>query len=108
MSNTYIQDGKTMPFVATADTASGAVVVAGDRIGVSLTTVPDTEAGTLSMTGVHNLPKKAADAFLAGAVVYWDAALGHCTSTVGTNTVAGYAHGPAVATTTAMHVAINA
>ena len=57
------QTGKTIE--------AGEVVVFGNRIAVAGTTILEGEIGTLHMTGVYRVPKKASEAIEAGADVYY-------------------------------------
>jgi predicted RecA/RadA family phage recombinase len=64
--------------------------------------------GSVQVTGVFQLPKKAADTVAQGALVYWDATNQQITTTASGNTLAGFAAHAAAATTTAVDVKINA
>jgi predicted RecA/RadA family phage recombinase len=77
----FVQRGESVTFPAAADVVSGAVVVAGDLVGVA---VHDAVSGgdcTVSLYGVFTLPKLAGDAVEVGEPLYWNA--GAATVTAG-------------------------
>lgn len=70
MAKNYIQDGETINFVAAAKVVSGAAVVIGDLVAVSINDVADGEEGVAHTTGVWSLPKASATTFDQGVSVY--------------------------------------
>lgn len=70
MAKNYVQDGDTIDFIATADTASGDPVVLGDLVGVSLADVKSGVAGVAAANGVWSLPKAAGVEIAQGVSVY--------------------------------------
>jgi len=99
MAKNYVQEGKTIPYVASGAKASGQVVVIGSIVGISMTDVANTKTGQLAVEGVWDIPAATAE-ITAGAAVYWDAdgnpvggtaGTGAATATATDNTLAGYA-----------------
>lgn len=70
MAKNYIQDGETIKFVAAADVKSGAAVVIGDLVAVSINDVATGEEGVAHTSGVWSLPKATATTFNQGVSVY--------------------------------------
>jgi predicted RecA/RadA family phage recombinase len=73
MKAEYVQRGEILDYTnQTGKTIeAGEVVVFGNRIAVAGTTILEGEIGTLHMTGVYRVPKKASEAIEAGADVYY-------------------------------------
>lgn len=73
MKAVYVQRGENLDF--RNDTGeyikAGDVVVFGNRIGVAGTDIPPGELGSIHMTEVYRLPKKAGEAVSAGMDVYY-------------------------------------
>lgn len=74
MAKNYIQPGDTITIPAPAAVLSGGVVAAGLIIGIAHGDAAAGEPCDVSVSGVWELPKVAADAVTLGAPVYWDAA----------------------------------
>jgi predicted RecA/RadA family phage recombinase len=72
---TFVQEGQAVDFVAAADVANGDVVVVGELVGIAQGAVAAGQAGSMSVTGVYDLPKAigAGTALAAGVKVNWDA-----------------------------------
>ena len=80
----FVQPGRALTVTAPAAVTSGQYVVTGAIRGVA---AADAAAGAeveVVTEGVFTLPKAAADAIVAGDLVYWDAAAGKVTKTAGT------------------------
>lgn len=114
MSNTHIQDGKTLTFTNTtgSDIAAGAAVVVGRQIGVAAVDIADGETGELYMTGVHKLPKTAGAAINQGTAAIWDVSTGTFipqTATPATGDISGavIAWASAASAATAVWVKLN-
>jgi predicted RecA/RadA family phage recombinase len=86
-----IEKGDRLVFTVGADTASGAGVLVGKRIGVACSAILSGAAGVLAMEGVFNLPKLSTDVIAQGDLLYWDNTNKRLTSTTTSNTLAGYA-----------------
>ena len=108
MAKSYIQDGKILDYTAAGALASGAVVVIGVRVGVLLAALATGETGSLQVRGVFELTKLTTDVVAQGALVYWDVTNSRLTTTVGTNTLAGYAVAAAGNGVTTCKVNLNA
>lgn len=99
MAKNYVQDGKVISFIASAEIESGQVVVIGSLVGVSLTDVANGATGQMAVEGVFDIPAATA-AINVGAAVYWDAdgnpvggtaGTGAATATDTGNTLMGHA-----------------
>jgi predicted RecA/RadA family phage recombinase len=107
MTKLFVQPGNVLDHSPAAAVASGAVVVIGARVGVALADIAANATGSLQVTGVFQLPKKAADTIAQGALVYWDATNSQITTTASGNTLAGFAANAAAASVTSVNVKIN-
>lgn len=70
MAKNYLQDGKTLTFIAKEDYKSGDMVQVGDCIVIALTDTPEGYAGTGLAEGVFSLPKDQNTDFEIGKPVY--------------------------------------
>ncbi|WP_018126131.1 DUF2190 family protein [Desulfovibrio oxyclinae] len=109
MSQTYIRDGRTMPYENStgSNIASGQAVLVGSRVGIAISDIPDGESGPLAMTGVHALPKVSADDAAQGGKAYMKTT-GEITTTASGNTLVGFFFASAAPNETECLVAINA
>lgn len=87
----YIQPGDTLTIPAPAAILSGAVVIAGDIIGIAHGDAAEGAPLDVKCSGVFELPKVAANTFALGAAVYWSAGDALATSTASGNTRIGTA-----------------
>lgn len=76
MGKTYKQPGEVLEHVASGAIAAGDVVVMGDIVGLALVAIADTESGSVSIEGVHTVPKVAGVAWAQGDSLDWDASAG--------------------------------
>lgn len=106
--NTFKQIGDHMDHTPGAAVANSAVVLVGTKIGVAIAAIAANTPGTLRVTGVAALPKKAGDTPAQGAAVYWDNTAKYITTTVGSNTYAGYAFAAALSGDATVDVKLNA
>lgn len=88
---TYVQDGKSVDFVAGADLGAGDVVVLGALIGVTSRPVANGEVGALAICGVFEVDKLSTDDVSVGDELYWDAANSRLTLSATGNTRFGRA-----------------
>lgn len=87
---TFVQRGENIDYVAKSNTAYMEVVPLAARIGVALEAIAKGETGTVTLTGVFQLPA-ATGALDVGAEVYWDTKAGNIVGTKGDTAVfAGY------------------
>lgn len=107
MSKNFIQEGEVLDYLAAAAFLSGAVVLMGKRIGIALGDIAIGETKAVSMTGVFSVAKLSTDVVAQGDLLYWDAGNSRLTTTVGANTLAGYAAAPAGAGVATVNIAIN-
>lgn len=108
MAKNYIQPGEVLDHVATAARTSGVAFLIGVRLGVPITDGAIGETIAVKVKGVFNLPKVTANVVTQGALLYWDDTAKKLTTTVGSNTVAGYAAAPAGNGDTTVDIALNA
>lgn len=108
MANNYIQPGEVLDHVAAAAITSGQVVLMGKRVGIALGKAAIGETVAVQVKGVFNATKVTADVVAQGALLYWDATASKFTTTVGTNTLAGYAAAAASGSATTVDIALNA
>lgn len=76
MAKNYIKPGDHQTFTAAANIASGAGVLLGALLGVSLTTVASGASGEAGLTGVWELPKLSTAVIAAWATPSWSASTG--------------------------------
>lgn len=69
----YVQPGRVIPFVATANIVSGQVVRVGNILGVATSDVANGAAGLAQIEGVFTVPKVAGAVIAAGESLTWDA-----------------------------------
>lgn len=87
---TFVQRGENIDYVAKSNTAYMEVVPLAARIGVALEAIAKGETGTVTLTGVFQLPA-ATGALAVGAEVYWDTKAGNIVGAKGDTAVfAGY------------------
>lgn len=108
MAKKYIQPGEVLDHVAATAITSGQVVLMGKRVGIALGNAAVGETVDVQVKGVFNATKVTADVVAQGALLYWDATASKFTTTVGTNTLAGYAAAAASGTATTVDIALNA
>lgn len=108
MATNHVQPGEVITFTAAAAIASGAGVLIGVRLGVSLSTLAIGETGSAAVWGVWSLPKLSTDTMAQGALVYWDNTNKRLTTTASGNTLAGYAFEAAGSGATSVSVKLNA
>ena len=76
MAKNFIKPGDHLTFTAGAATASGAGVLLGTVLGVSLTAVANGASGEAAVEGVWELPKTAGAAINAWSRPIWDVSAG--------------------------------
>lgn len=103
----YVQDGTRINFTAGADTAAGAGVLIGVRLGVACDAVLNGATGVAAMEGVFTLPKLSTDVVAIGVLLYWDNTNKRITVTSSGNTLAGYAFEAAGNGTATVKIKIN-
>ncbi len=75
MAHNYRQRGDILQYTNTGSSAvsSEELVVVGVLAGVALSDIPAGETGSVQISGVFSLPKKAEDAPTQGQALYWNA-----------------------------------
>ena len=107
MTKKFIQPGDVIDYTAGSALTSGTVVVIGKRIGVLLSDLASGETGPAQVTGVFEVTKLTTDDVAQGALLYWDTANSRLTTTVSTNTLAGYAFKAAGTSATTVNIKLN-
>ena len=89
----YMQEGKALNYKNGGEDliAYGDVVVLPGRIGVAECEIPAGGIGTLSVSGVYELPAETGVAFALGDTLYWNATSGVVSKTAASNTPCGWA-----------------
>lgn len=106
MARTFVQSGKVLDYANSSGSTitAGSIVVLGDCVAIAEVDIPDGESGSVSVTGVHRVPKVAGTAWAQGEKVDWDAsAPGFApgiTPAAGDIVSAGVAAGPALTAAT--------
>lgn len=67
----FVQIGQNIDYTAEADVAYREIVPLISRVGVACEAIPKGESGTLSLTGVYEMPA-VSGAIAVGATVYYD------------------------------------
>ena len=104
---TYIQKGDNIDYTSTKALAYMEVVPLTSRIGVALEEIAKNETGTVSLTGVYELPAASSLAIVVGDLVYWDATNGVINKTSTDNTPAGTAVSAKASSGTTVRVRIG-
>jgi predicted RecA/RadA family phage recombinase len=91
MSRTFIQEGKTLDFVApSGGVVSGTALLFGVILAVPMTSAAQGASFAGSIEGVHELPATTSQAWASpGLVVYWDDTNKRLTTTASGNTKVG-------------------
>ena len=87
----YVQPGDMLTFAAPYDVNGGAGALVGSCFGVAACTAASGAEVELATTGVFDLSKVSAQAWTAGALIYWDDTAKLCTTTSTSNKLIGIA-----------------
>lgn len=107
MTTKFVTEGCVLDYAAGSNIISGAVVVAGTKVGVALANIASGATGSVQISGVFRLPKLSTDVIGQGAIVYWDTTPGEITTTSAGNTEAGVAYAAAGNGATTVDVLLN-
>jgi predicted RecA/RadA family phage recombinase len=104
MGCTYKQEGHVLPFTNVSTTTAIAVdtvILLPGRLGIALAAIPASGVGSLSLSGVHDLPALSTDAWKMGDPLFWDASVPNLTrvNATGANRFAGLAAADKAVTT---------
>lgn len=104
----FIQPGNTLTIPAPAGgVVSGGIVAVGAIVGVAAATAAEGDDVAVSVAGVFDLPKVAADAVTIGARLYHDASANALTVTAGSNARVAIATAPAGAGATTVQALLT-
>lgn len=92
----FVQVGATLALIAPRAVASGEGFLVGTMFAVAQHTAAISATVEGARLGVFTLTKVSAQAWTQGAAIYWDNTAFNCTTTVGSNTLIGYAAEAAV------------
>lgn len=95
-TDAYLQEGDTLMLPAPYDRAGGEGALIGAIFGVAASTVLSGVSAPFVIEGVFTLAKLSAQAWTAGALVYWDNTAKNCTTVSTGNTRIGCAAAAAV------------
>jgi predicted RecA/RadA family phage recombinase len=104
----WVQNGDFIDITSAGALAAGSFFIANGLRGV--VTAGVTGAGqqtTVATRGVFTLAKATGEYWAVGALLYWDAGNSRFTTTVGSNTLAGFAAAAAVSADTTGKVAVG-
>lgn len=87
--------------------ASGQPVKVGSLVGISSNTYLQNDTAVIWLLGTHLVAKTAAQAWTAGALLYWDATASSFTTTSTSNTLAGYAYADAASADTTGYILLS-
>lgn len=91
MATNFIQEGKRLDYVASADIESGDVVVLGTRCAIATVDIDNGDTGTVALEGVWEVACKSSDVIAKYDALYWDATEEELTKTATANTYFGMA-----------------
>lgn len=103
----FIQSAAILSVTAPAVVASGDGVLVGTIFGVAQADAASGDPVEIVRGGVFDLPKVSAQAWTAGAKIYWDNGAGNCTTTASGNTLIGAAAEPAANPTATGRVVLD-
>lgn len=93
MAQNYVQEGDVLNYTNASGSTitSGAAVLIGTWLGVALADIANGATGSVAIEGVFTVAKLGTDVVSQGAALYWDNTNKRLTTTVGSNTLVGYA-----------------
>ena len=103
----YVQKGDTLTIQASHAVLSGQGVKSGLLFGIANGDAAEAAEVDISVVGVFDLVKVAANSFALGAAVYWDDTAKLATSTASGNSKIGVATEAAAADTATVRVRLN-
>lgn len=105
MATNFIAPGTTVDYAngGTART-SGQAVLIGIRLGICKDAIAANVTGVLEVEGVWSVNKLVTDVVTQGQALYWDNTNFRLTTTVGANTLVGWAYAAASGTDTTVQI----
>lgn len=103
----YVQDGDTLSLVAPYDRLSGQGMLVGSIFGVAAVDALSGASVEVEVDGVFDLEKVSAQAWTAGALIYWDDTAKNATSVSTSNKLIGVAVQSAANPSTTGRVRLN-
>lgn len=102
-----VSSGTVINYTASADVASGAVVLMGTRVGIVVADIKNGSTGSVQVTGEFSVSKLSSDVVAQGDALYWDNTNKRLTKTASGNTYAGWATAAAGNGVTTVNIKIN-
>jgi predicted RecA/RadA family phage recombinase len=96
MAQNHKYSGKVIPLVLLAAAVKGVPFLMGSKLVVPLASGGVGDSISVATDEAWELPKTTGQAWAAGAALYWDDTTKKLTTTVGSNTLQGYACEPAL------------
>jgi len=87
----FVQPGQVVPLTAPYDVASGGGLKVGGIVGIATYAAKSGEKVETKLDGVFDVAKTSAQAWTAGAVIYWDDTAKVFTTVTTSNTKVGVA-----------------
>lgn len=87
----FIEMGDAWTVTAPATIVSGQFLLIGTKWGVAVGDAASGAPAVLNRKGVFEIAKVSAQAWTVGAAIYWDDTAKNMTTTVGSNTLVGFA-----------------
>jgi predicted RecA/RadA family phage recombinase len=103
----YIQEGRVLSLLLAADATSGTPILMGTKLVVPMGSGVTGDTIEVATEGVFTLAKTTGEAWAQGAALYWVVATSKLSTTVGSNTLVGYAAAPALSADTTGNVKLN-
>lgn len=91
MAKNYVAAGRTITFTAPYARNPGEAALLGSIVGISLGTLANAASGEWAVEGVWDVAKVNAQAWTAGALIYWDDSAKLFTNVSTSNTRVGIA-----------------
>lgn len=102
-----VSTGTVVDYAASADVASGGVVLMVTRIGIAVNNIKAGETGPAQVVGNFSVAKLSSDVVAQGDALYWDNTNKRLTKTASGNTYAGWATAAAGNGVTTVNIKIN-
>ncbi len=108
MARTFVQPGNTVDAIApSGGVTSGVPLLIGNMFGIPEVSAPTGDTFSLTVSGVHQLPKATGGALEPGAPAYWAASAANVTGTKASNYLIGVVLEHAGSTETSVVVRLN-
>lgn len=103
----YVQHGDSVDYTPAVDVAAGDVIAIGTLVGVAKRDIKANTLGAMTVLGVFDVVKDAAEVIALGDSIYWDSTNLRCTKVTTGNKYMGKAVLAAGANTTTVRVRVS-